>query len=440
MLPTIMDKYAMADQSKTDNDLTRSPQMNDVIKEANGVLDGTGNVQSLQNSIIDLELQIKQLDMAYQYESKFQEQSDLFNRESVIIRENFVKLKTGINLIHKYFEDADKKTLEEGITICIESYDELFGSFDRLKKEDEKRTVWSESPYLNEICRVADCVKRGTLPRERMKDRIETFLQIQHRFMMDFDNMNPTIDERPIVDEMKDEVKVKLNEVQQGLQLALSYFQNNNFENVDAGLEQARVAVDFLLDFEKRLKTAREAPKIKFCFKCGTENKRHNKFCVKCNFKFPPLQMEEESTMDIRVDEGGIKQTEHVLTENVVKLNNAVEKAKDGEISMEEYMETIFWFEDLLRKGREEQAKIVVPDDMDQETMEAFEQFRETFELGMGDMEDGIKRLQVFAETNDHNLLDTGMEMILRGGDRLYQVQMTANQLKLAMEQGAGQG
>ncbi len=430
----------MAEQSKTENELTRSPQMNDVIKEANGILDGTGNIQLLHNSIMDLELQIRQLDMAFQIESKFQEDTQFFKNESNIIRESFEKLKKGIHLIQKYFENADKKTLEEGITICIESYDDLFASFDRLKKEDEKRTVWSESPYLNEICRVADCVKRGTLPKERLKDRLELFLQIQHRFMMDFDNMKPTIDERPIVDEMKEEVKRKLTQVLESLNLAMTYFQNHNFENVDIGLEQARGAVDYLLEFERKLKTAREAPKIKFCFKCGTENKRANKFCVKCNFKFPPLQMEEEYTMDISVDEGGLKQTGHILTENVMKLNNAVEKVKSGEITFDEYLDTVSWFDELLRTGREEQAKITVPEGMDSDTMEAFEQFKETFELGMADMEDGIRRLRIFAETDDQNLLDTGMEMILRGGDRLYQVQMTANQLKLAMEQGAAQG
>lgn len=435
-----MDKYAIEEQSKTDHELTRSPQMNDVIKEATGILDGAGDVNLLQSSLVELEQQIKQLDMAFRYESNFQETTDFFKEESAIIKDSFVKLEDGIKQIHKYFEDADKKTLEEGVAICIESYDELFASFDRLKKEDEKRTVWSESPYLNEICRVADCVKRKTLPPERLRERLETFLQIQNRFMMDFGNMKPTIDERPIVEEMKDEVNNKLNEVLEGLMLAMTYFQNNNFENVDMGLEQAKTAVDFLMDFEKKLKDAREAPKIKFCFKCGTENDRQNKFCVKCNFKFPPLQMEAESTMDISIDEEGIRQTEHVLTENVVKLYDVVEKAKSRSISTDEYLETICWFEDLLRKGREEQAKITVPEEMDAEMMEAFEKFRETFELGMADMEAGIKTLRVFVETIDHNLLDTGMEMILRGGDRLYQVQLTADQMRMSIEQGAGQG
>ena len=433
-----MDKFQINKQATSqDADLTRSPQMNTVIVEATKILDGAGDVQLLHDNLADLELQVQQLIAAFNYESKFQEITDFFKQEAEIISENFTRLQEGTKLIRRYLEAADKQALEEGVGIAIESYDELFASFDRLKKADEERPIWSDSPFINEICRVADCVKRGTLPKERLQERIEIFLQIQYKFMADFDNMQPTIDERPIYEEKKDTVKEHLNMVLEGLNIALSYMNTGNEEDLDAGLEQAKEAVKFLIAFEKELKEAREAPKVKFCFKCGTENPRSARYCVKCNFNFPRLQMEEESTLDVRIEEGGIQQTGQAQSENVMKLYNVVDQIKTNQISMDEYLDTVYWFEDLLIKGREEQSKIKVPDDMgDPQIMEAFEQFTELFELGMTDLEQGIRMLKHFPELNDPNLLDKGMESILRGGDRMQQVQATSNQMQqVAMEQ-----
>ncbi|MCD4782368.1 MAG: hypothetical protein K8T10_00915 [Candidatus Eremiobacteraeota bacterium] len=414
--------------------------MNRVIEQAEKILEGVGNPDELHSKLIELDRAVNYLMQVFKQESKFQEKTDFFNKESDILKTKFEKLKHGIKRIFKYFKKPENRYIVEGVDKSIKAFEDLFASFDRLKEEESRRKVYSESPYLNDVIRISRCVKKGTLPAEVFKERLEMFLNIQLNLQANIENLHPTQDERPIFEENKEKVEENIKRAIEGLKLAKTYFITHMFESVEAGLEKARVAIDFLMKFEKKLKEAREAPKVKYCFRCSTENPRSVRFCINCNYNFPPLQMEEESTFDVRLEEGGIKQIGHVMTQNLMKLYEVVDKMKTRSISVEKYLETVNWFKGLMLKAREDEKKIQPPETKgDSEAQEAFEQFKENFDIGMKDVEDGVNRLLIFAETEDPNLLETGMESILRGGDRLYQVKMIGDQVKMAMEQAVKQ-
>lgn len=413
--------------------------MNRAIEEANKVLEGIGDLESLQISLYDVDRLLDQLTRVFKYESRFQEKTEFFLKESEIIENNLKKAKEGIRRIQKYFKNPEKRYIEEGLKSSIEAFTELFASFDRLKEQESKQTIYSESPYMNDIMRVADCVKRGVLAPELLKERIDMFLALQKNLAQNFDNMQPTMDERVIFEENRDKIKKKINEVIEGLNLAKTYFLTQRFECVEEGLQKAAEAVKVLIEFEKKLKEAREAPKVKYCFRCGTENPRSVRYCIKCNYNFPPLQIEEEATLDVRLEEGGIQQTGHVMTENLAKLYGAVDGIKSGTISMEEYIQTINWFRDIMNRAMEEEKKIKIPEGGDPEAAEAFAAFKETFDLGMQDIGDGLALLTLYVERQSPDLLETGMEQIMRGGDRLFQVKMVGEQVRMAMAQAKQQ-
>lgn len=433
-----MDKFPVQNQMDECKEITRSPQMNKAAAEAVKIIEGIGDQDAFHDALIELDQAAGVLIKTFKNESRFQEKTDFFMKESQIINENFSKLKEGIHLMKNYFKSSNKDDVEQGMTQSIAAFRELFASFDRLKEKEKEAPVHSKSPFMNEIIRVAQLIKRNKLPKELLKERIDTFLFIQQNFAVNFEYMTPSLDEKPIFDEHKEEVRKQINNVIEGLKLANTYVVTNNLASLDEGLEKAKAAVDYLLDFEDKLANAREAPKVKLCFQCSTENPRSAKYCVKCNFSFPPLQMEEESTMDFRLDESGIQQTGHVMTENVVKMFNAVENIKSGAISMDEFKKTLIWFQQLISKANEEQKKIPDPQsDENPEAMDAFLQFKETFIQGVKYMEEGLERLQLFCQNQSPDLLETGMESIFQGGDLLYQVKLTSDQIAASMQQGA---
>lgn len=417
--------------------VTRSPQMNAVIEEAEKVLDGIGSIDALREKVTFLEQLITQMQQVYNYEIKFQEKTEEFLKESYIIESSFQDLQKNVERIKKYFTKPKEAYLEEGVQGCIDDFHQLFESFDRLKEQEKKRKIYSRSPFLNEVMRVADCVLRGTLPPETLKERLDNLIRIQDQFYQNFDNMSPTEAERLIFEENRDKIKKSMKDMLEGLHEAKLYFKDFDPEHVERGMEKANEAADYLVDMEEKLKRAKEAPRVKYCFKCGAENPLSVKYCVNCNFNFPPLQMKEESTIDVKLEEGGIRQTGHVMTENIVKLATAVENIKLNKISIEDYQETLDWFGDLLERTKEGAKKIKEPQNVeDPESLEAFENFKETFYQGIEDMEEGLQRLRIYVQSKNPNLLETGMERVMMGGDRLYHVHMTAEQLKaLAQEQ-----
>ncbi|MCE1248397.1 MAG: zinc ribbon domain-containing protein [Firmicutes bacterium] len=432
-----MDKFNMAAQMETSRELTRSPHMNKVIELADKVLKGEGNKSNLQAALQELEQAISQLYKIYQYEARFQEKTDFFKKESEIIEKYFKRAKDGAARIGKYFAIPENRYIEEGLADSTKAFIELFSSFDRLQEEESKRPQLSKSPYLSEIMRVAKLVKESKLSADLLKERLEMFIAVQTNFVNNIDYMIPAMDERLFYEENKQQLKDKFNELIQGLNLAKTYFLTHQFQVVTDGLAKADKAIEFIVEFEKKLKDIREAPKVKFCFKCGAENPRTVKFCVRCNFNFPPLQMEEESTLDVRLEEGGIAQTDHVMTENLMRLFNAVDGIKNGKITMDKYVKEVQWFIGIIEKAREEQRKIPAPpaEQYDPDAEEAFEMFKEAFETGMQDIEDGANLLLLYPENLNPDLLETGMETVMRGGDRLFQIKIVSEQAKAAMAQ-----
>lgn len=425
----------MNGSTETKKELSKSPQLNLVLEEAVKVINGIGDPDALHDRLVELEHVTGFLLKTFQHESQYQEETDPFKQEQELILSNFERIKEGIYRFKQYFDDNNAANIEDGMTKCMGGFRELFASFDRLKEEELKRKVYSDSPYINEIFRVADLVKQGKLPKERLKERIDAYLFIHKNFMVNYQYMKPTIDERPIYDEHKEELKSALEQVMEGLQLAQTYFMTGITESLDAGLEKTRNAADFLLDFEEMLREVREAPKVKLCFQCGAENPRSARYCEKCNYNFPPLQMEEDSTVDLRLEESGIRQTGHAMTENVVRLYNAVDDVKSGAVSKEEFMNTINWFQGLISRAKEDQAKIPdPPEDSEPEAQEAFQQFKQVFLTGMKYMEEGLQKMKLYPETGNTDLLQGGMEDVFSGGDLLFQVKMTGEKVAMSMK------
>ncbi|MFP4498081.1 MAG: hypothetical protein ACLFQV_07710, partial [Vulcanimicrobiota bacterium] len=309
-------KQMMPDQLDSD-ELTRSPQMNAVIKEANKVLEGTGELDLLDLRIHEVEMLIDQMEQFFKYESRFQEKTNVFLKESEVIEYNFERVRRYLDRMKKYFDSPKTRYIEEGLKGCRKGFKRLFEAFDNLKAIEEKRKKYSKSPYLNEIYRVATAVLKGTLTVDTFRERIDGLIRFEENFFINFQNFQPTEDERLVFEENHDEIMENIQNLIDGLKQARVYLSDSNPDHIHNGLEKARKAANYMAEFEQKLKEAREAPKVKYCFKCGAQNPRTVKYCVKCNFNFPPLQMKDESTIDVRLEEGGIKETGHVMTENL---------------------------------------------------------------------------------------------------------------------------
>lgn len=418
--------------------VSRMPLLHAFVKEALKLSGDEWDQDTFGDSLRDLEAFSIQMRLVYGRESRFEEKTPEFLRESAVIEENFRRLEAEFAQLKTFFDSQEKTLVEEGTGAIVMIFEDLFAAFDRLKEKELKREVFSRSPFLNEVMRVADCVMRGTLPADALRDRLEVFIKIQEGFYRGFDSLQPSGDEQRVFEENRDAMKKALQEMLDGLYEARLYFQDSNEAHLEDGLEKSHKAADFLADMEEKLNACRDAPKVKLCFKCGAENPRTVKYCVKCSYNFPPLQSDEESTFDVRVEEAGVRQTGHVMTENLMKLSRAVEDVKTEKIDVKEFLETVEWYSQMLESTRAEAEKTKEPENLDTpEAREMFEAFRQTFMNGLADIGEGLALLRSFADTGNPDSLDGGIELVLTGGDQLFHVQMMSEQMKALAEQPA---
>lgn len=431
----IMDQSQLTSQNQPEF-LTRSPQMNAVIREAQSILDGGGDPEALGRKIQELDMFLVQFTHVFNQESRFEEETEEFLTEADIIEESLEKIREHVREIKKFFEAQDEVHLETGIEGCIEIFEKLFGSIDRLKARERKRHIYCRSPYVNEVMRVADCVMRGTLPPDALDERITLLIGVQERLYKNFEFIEPAEEERLVFEDNRDAILDNLEELLDGLYEATNYFQDSNVAHLEDGLDRACKAGDFLMEIEDKMRAAREAPQVKLCFKCGADNPKDVKFCIKCNYRFPVIAGQEESTLDLRAEESGVKQTGHIMTENTLRLSRAVEDVQAKRIQMDEFLDTLAWFNEILENTKIEAGKIKEPDSWGtQEAKEFFENFKTTFKAGIQEIETGLGELRTYTETSYAGILDTGLERILSGTDKLCQVQAIADQIAAMADQ-----
>jgi hypothetical protein len=286
-MPEPFDRSKGADEGLPDPS-SRSPQLNEVIEEARRLSEGGGSLDSLKSAAARLEGVAAQMLGFFRQESRFQEKTPGFLKDGTDLEEGFKSLRHYMERLKKYFAKPEERYLVEGLRGCAGAFEKIFSAIDRIEEREKQGKTYSPSPFMNEVARVAHCVLKGTLPPDTLRDRLLPFLKMQEEFYKGFDGIVPSPDERLILEENREAIRKALAEMIEGLRRVKAYLQDSNPRNIERGLEKACAAADIIAGIEEKLRQAREAPRVKLCFKCGAENSRSARFCARCNFSFPP--------------------------------------------------------------------------------------------------------------------------------------------------------
>lgn len=419
-------------------ELTRSPHLNETIKTAEGVLDGTVPPADLKKSLKKLNDLRRQMVWVFRHQLRFQEKTSVLTRELPRIEENFRNLKAGIEKIYQYFSEPKEEHIRTGLKSARESFEALFASFDALKDEEKTWKVYSRSPYLNELMRVGFGVIKGTIAPEAFKERLEEMITFQNRFISQFENMSPLPAEVKVFNEKKESIKKALARYRQGLEEAKLYFKDKELRHIKKGLEEAAEATEKLFSYQEALLKAAESSRERPCFRCGAQNPVAAKFCIKCNAILPPLPKMPESTFELRQDEAGfVRSTGHALTENTKRLIDAVEGVQNGTVTLEKFKTFIESMQEKAKQAIREKARLSIPSQIrEQEDREVFLKVGRSLDAGLQEFQSGIERISLYLKDRDPGHLTVGLEAALSGADRLYQVQVTVEGLKKARECG----
>jgi hypothetical protein len=415
------------------DELTRSAQLNEVIRSAREVWQGEGSDDALKASLKALTTLRRELRSMLRRSIKYQEKNSLSLAEAPKVEKNLESLRDGIDEAYRYFKDRKKEHLQRGIGLCREAFGRLFESFDLFKAEEEKWTVHSELPYQNELMHLGYGVMKGTISSSAFRDRLDALKVSIRSFYDHFDHLAPHPGERDFFEAHRQEIKKAFRAYLKGLDETALYFSDGRLEHIKKGLEATKEASDQVLHFQHALTEAGEGPKKKLCFKCGKENEASSRCCTSCSAAFPVFEGNALSGMDIRLDtDGNVHTSSHVETGFSKKLTSAVASVKEGAMTTEKFRSYLDDVEQKAIKGTKDKERLGEARTLFHElpSLDVLEEIDDLMMMGFSEVLEGVEQMRRYFTDGDESHLTFGLESALSGADRIARVQVITEQVK----------
>ena len=165
------------------------------------------------------------------------------------------------------------------------------------------------------------------------------------------------------------------------------------------------------------------------CVRCSHYSPSNRKNCEKCGASLPVMaSTSQASSIDAREGEpvGASAPQGPVLTENMVRIYTAVNKVHEGEITKEQFLKEIEWFEGLLEKNsswdQEEPDLDAVSEDerpQAEAVIKALDEAEEMFRQGWGELQQACEHWRTYVETEVRTELEEGVRQADSGARKI---------------------
>ncbi|GEM_PF-1927660 len=186
------------------------------------------------------------------------------------------------------------------------------------------------------------------------------------------------------------------------------------------------------------------------CIRCSHFNPPERKTCEKCGAVLPvSAESQPSRTFEMGEQDEVEQHTEEiVLTENIHRLFDAVNKVSEGQIAVEEFQEVVNWMEELVNHHKTAYGPLppvnienIKPDlkEPARQVKEMIEEANEVFKEGTDDLTAGIGFFKQYISHGDKNNLVAGVQIIWQGVGKLQIVQKATGLIKIAYDEAAQQ-
>lgn len=216
-------------------------------------------------------------------------------------------------------------------------------------------------------------------------------------------------------------------------------------ENVEPLLEDLEEVVERLKDSSEVYMEAAQREGKLICVGCGHPNRPLNRSCEKCGQKLPQMvdpTMYSRSTFELeeRSGLGGAQEEDGVVTENTLRLFEAIYAFYEDKLSEADFRKVIAWSratvettDKALEASGDKELTPMQVEKMTEEEVEAYEQNRKLYLdsrhillEGIDDWSEGLEYLESYIETRHRPTVELGIQRIWIGSQKLYQVQKIA--------------
>lgn len=406
-------------------ELSRSPYFNDVIRTAREACEDPAH-QDLHGRDLAERLKFmaefaELLARRFAASMKVRPKTALSRSAPPRVEKAFTELKEALRELQQWFRDHEAERLPRGCARGRAAIEELFTVFEELRKEEETFPVFSRSPYVQELVRVAMGVAKGEFPPEALKEKLDWMRQRYAEFRKDFAAWSTAPTENEEVDRLLPVATKALDRMGASLDEMARYLQDRNRDHLKVGCEALLQAGEVLLKAQEELLRV-SVPQGAACPRCGTPNDPGARACSSCGATLPGIAGLPTQTMEVREAQPGRPTFAHL-----VRLETAVEGALEGTVDRDELRRQVEWFAQKARAGRKQFEGMKLPDDFPHEEARAVAlAVRDLMDRGTRAVVEGVERLERHVADGSREHLQQGLERVRQGADFILQAQERA--------------
>lgn len=393
--------------------MTRSPQINQVLEHARARAAGR-TAPELKPALDQAAQMLAQMQKIFESQIRFRERTDVVRAQQPRMQSAFARMQAALAAIRQERFAAGADELEQWFGTLIDASD-------ALKAEEEAWPVYSRSPYMNILMRLATGVAKGTIAPEALAQGLTEMIANHRRVAARLDGAVRPGPEATRYMERRDEIGKHVQTIDATLVEAQGMLMAGRATAIPQTLKRACDAADALLAIQDEFQQAEEADRFRPCFRCGASNPRTGRHCVKCGAMMPPMPVSDHdvAAIDVTLEEGHAKPRGHVRTELTVKLEDAAYGVRQGKTGPEAFSAVLDEAEARLVKARQSFAALQMPGNLSPEERDAATHAAEAMTNAFAQFDEGLARMRAFLLDGNTSTLDHGLETTLSAGDTL---------------------
>ncbi len=427
-------------------ELTRSPYVNELIKVCKAVREGSQDPKELQIQLDSLKEMIETLSVTAEALKLTQPKSEGFEEDYALLKELLELFRDELDNMGLYFEEEDQKYLVEPLEKIKKYSAEIFEITDKFKKVEDSQEIYSKSPFINDLIRVGLGYCSGEFELEPFRVRFYVVRDIFEETYANFSSMAELPPDTKTLEQELPRIRENLEEMKTGFEELDDYFRKENEdekESVKVSLEKiqnsSRIINEIQEKIAEEISQIAEARTKRVCPRCGVRTPISDKFCAGCMSLLPPLPdetVEKEAALDFRADETGISQPDQqrIVPPHILKIYESALKVGRGEISKEEFNNDIKWYEEIVEKTRQDIKKLTKPQGLSEDEDMLFEDTRKLMDDSVTQADEGLAELKLYLKDEVLEHLVTGVNTLIDAGEKLVQINRLGEKAKRELE------
>lgn len=333
-----------------------------------------------------------------------------------------------MDIFRQYIREKKEELLDRGIDLFKKICEEIKELLP-LVGAWEMTSHPTPSPEANLVINLAQSLIDGKRCEEELVSALGNLERSFARIQREFETLASTPLESVLVSDEIASTREGFTLYQNAVEDFHTFLEGREQFRLEHGISKLKEAVSLLhRSFETYKEISEREGKI-LCVRCNHFTPPGKRNCEKCGAVLPRIMEPAPSTFQLKEMEemGGI-----VLTDNLVKVLEAVNRAGNGEISDEEFLKTIQWMEKIVKDGEQGykppprmNLADLPPDQQEGGKMlkQAIEEGVALFHKGTKEMLEGLSTLKKFLDDHDREHLSSGAQLLWSGSGKLTQVQ-----------------